>query len=406
MSWRDQLRPGSFRGVPFKVDSHSHELGRRTALHEYALKDDPWAEDLGRAPRRWRVQAYVIGPDYMAGRDALKAALETKGPGVLVHPWLGVQTVALETPAAIEESTRDGGQALFVMSFVEAGANAAPGIAVDTAAAAVDAAGAASAAAASGTAAGFTTAGLPAFVGAAAGGVLGEIKAQVAAVVAGLAPAISALGDLAQLGEDLVSEANALIAAPAEMAGRVIALVGQIRSLATNPLAALPALRGLMGFGGDLAAVLGVTPSRDRQRLNQAALVALTRRAAAAEAVIAVSEISFESYDQAAAIRDDLAAALDVLALEAGDASEDDAWRALEALRAALIRDVEARGGSRARVFTHVPAATLPALVLAHRIYGDAGRDLEIVARNAIAHPGFVAGGRGLELLSPQAEAG
>jgi len=403
MAWRDNLRPASFRGVPFKVDNHSHELGRRTELHQYALRDEPWPEDMGRAPRRWRIQGYVIGPDYMAARDALAAALEAEGPGILVHPWLGVLNVALEGPQAIEESSQEGGQALFSLSFVEAGANTAPGIAVDTAAAAADSAGSAADVAASSAAAGFSVAGAPGFVTGAGGDLLGEIKAQVEAAVAGLAPAISTLGDLQALGEGLVADAAALVATPAAMAGQIIGLVGKVRSLAGNPLAALPGLRGLMGFGDDLAAVLGLTPSRSRQRANQAAIIALVRRAAAAEAVIAVSEISFESYDQAAAIRDDLAAAIDQLVLEAGDAGEDDAWRALEGLRASLVRDVEARGGSRARVFRYAPAATLPALVLAHRLYGDAGRDLEIVARNRLAHPGFVPAGRDLELLSPEA---
>ncbi|MBI1408116.1 MAG: hypothetical protein GC145_18545 [Caulobacter sp.] len=406
MAWREQLRPASFRGVAFKVDSHVHEAGRRTEVHQYAQRDEPFAEDMGRALRRWRVQAFVIGPDYMAARDALKAALETKGPGVLVHPWLGVLTVSVEGPQSIEESAAEGGQALFNLSFVESGANLSPGIAQDTAAQAADAAGAASTASADSLGAGFSVAGAPGFVAASAGDVLAGVQAQVTAAVSSLAPAISALGDLNQLGADLVSQAGALIAAPASMAGQVIALVGQVRALATNPLAALPGLRALMGFGGTLAVVLGDTPSRGRQRANQAALVNLVRRAAAAEAVIAVSQIDFESYDQAAQIRDQLAAGIDLLSIEAGDAGEDEAWRALEAMRSALVRDVEARGGSRARVFGFSPMATLPALVLAHRIYGDATRDLELVSRNRIAHPGFVPAGRQLELLTPDGGAG
>mgnify|MGYP000977712715 CR=1 FL=1 len=39
------------------------------------------------------------------------------------------------------------------------------------------------------------------------------------------------------------------------------------------------------------------------------------------------------------------------------------------------------------------PPASVPALVAAHRLYGDAGRDAEIVGRNRIRHPGRVPGG-------------
>jgi prophage DNA circulation protein len=39
---------------------------------------------------------------------------------------------------------------------------------------------------------------------------------------------------------------------------------------------------------------------------------------------------------------------------------------------------------------TLIPPATEPSLVLAWRWYGDANRAAELVARNALRHPGFV----------------
>lgn len=42
---------------------------------------------------------------------------------------------------------------------------------------------------------------------------------------------------------------------------------------------------------------------------------------------------------------------------------------------------------------------TMPALLIAHRVYGDARRADDIVSRNRIAHPGFVSGGQVLEVL-------
>jgi prophage DNA circulation protein len=42
----------------------------------------------------------------------------------------------------------------------------------------------------------------------------------------------------------------------------------------------------------------------------------------------------------------------------------------------------------------------LPALVVAHRLYGDAARADEITVRNGARHPGALRGGIALEVLS------
>lgn len=78
MSWRDQLRDGSFRGVPFKIQASRALVGRRGQVHEYPLRDKPYAEDLGRRARAFNVECFVLGADYMAQRDALIAALEER----------------------------------------------------------------------------------------------------------------------------------------------------------------------------------------------------------------------------------------------------------------------------------------------------------------------------------------
>jgi prophage DNA circulation protein len=60
-----------------------------------------------------------------------------------------------------------------------------------------------------------------------------------------------------------------------------------------------------------------------------------------------------------------------------------------------------ARGGGTARSTT--PLQTIPALVLAHSLYGDAwyqsARADELVARNRIIHPGFVPAGRAVTYI-------
>src|SRR6185437_9361631 len=122
MSWRDNLRPGSFRGVAFLIDTGvSTQIGRRGQLHEYPLRDLPWAEDLGRRARRFAVNCLVIGSDYMTARDQLIAALEARGPGTLVHPYYGTMRVSVVDAVEVREDTKDGGVARFRIPFAEAG---------------------------------------------------------------------------------------------------------------------------------------------------------------------------------------------------------------------------------------------------------------------------------------------
>ena len=56
----ENLRPASFRGVAFEVESHSESGGRRVELHEYPLRDTPYAEDLGKKAGKWQIEAFLV----------------------------------------------------------------------------------------------------------------------------------------------------------------------------------------------------------------------------------------------------------------------------------------------------------------------------------------------------------
>jgi prophage DNA circulation protein len=96
-SWWQQLQPGSWRGVGFVMDAAETRAGRRVAVHEYPYRDTIWAEDLGRLPRRFSFQAFLVGDDVYQQRNAMIQACEQPGEGTLVHPTLGsVQCVLLD----------------------------------------------------------------------------------------------------------------------------------------------------------------------------------------------------------------------------------------------------------------------------------------------------------------------
>lgn len=398
MAWRDKLQKGSFRGAPFFWQKSDSEVGRKTARHDYPLRDEAYIEDLGKAPREFTLDVLVIGPDYMAARDRLIAALETPGPGVLVHPTHGTMRVALKDKARFSESTAEGGMARFTLSFVQAADNKQPTAAIDTAGAVMAKADAAVLAVKKDVAATMNVAKKPAFIlGAAqamAQSALDKINAVRRMVAPPLIPAevTKLVSTLSQVRGALTT----LINTPFDLAGNIQGLITDIRLLTNNPLAIIKAYTDLFGFGSDQPEVPQTTGSRISQAINQAAIISLIQTSAVIEAARTTSQVEFGSYQEAQQLRGELIEQLDQLL----DHAADDVYIALLELRLAVITDITARGANLARIVPYTPKRTLPALVIAYHIYGDAAECDNLVSRNRIRHPGFVPGGVPLEVLT------
>lgn len=132
MVWRENLVPASFRGVEFSVEeSENRAGGRRIALHEYPGRDDPFAEDLGEVTRRFTIEGFIVGDDYLDRGRALIDACNVRGPGELVHPYRGSQNVVCNEIVETVR-TRDGRMATYTMSFTEAGEDQFPSSDTDT----------------------------------------------------------------------------------------------------------------------------------------------------------------------------------------------------------------------------------------------------------------------------------
>ncbi|HEY7419781.1 MAG TPA: DNA circularization N-terminal domain-containing protein [Ktedonobacteraceae bacterium] len=127
--WRDALmQQASFKGVIFHVETGARLSGRRTVVHEYPKRNDPYSEDMGRQARRFHIQGYLIyrpnNPlyEYTSQRYALYSALESDDAGKLIHPSIapgGMQCMC-ERFTMVENRQR-GGFTEFEMQFVEAG---------------------------------------------------------------------------------------------------------------------------------------------------------------------------------------------------------------------------------------------------------------------------------------------
>ncbi|HAT2374348.1 TPA: DNA circularization protein [Raoultella ornithinolytica] len=89
MAWETDLQDASFRGVAFDIITARDSVQRDIAEHEYPYRNGANIEDLGGKPRSLQCQAVFFGDDYESRLQAFIAALDTRGPGELIHPVFG-----------------------------------------------------------------------------------------------------------------------------------------------------------------------------------------------------------------------------------------------------------------------------------------------------------------------------
>ncbi len=435
MSWRDSLREASFRGVRFEVESVEASYGRRKAVHKFPLRDLPQIQDLGGNPDAFSVEAYVIGRDYMAVRDALTTALKQPGPGVLVEQYRGEITVEIIGDFRVRESSREGGMAIITFSAIEAEDATYPQQTLATAKTLNSAADQALTTQAEGFGAAFDVDGFPDYLSAIGVAQVTGFINQARTVVARVGALAQPLADFANLASSTAGELSSLIRAPVLLASRVTGMMSLLASSFTSPLSALDGLGGLFGFdstgSGGTAPPGTPTPAQAQLNANTAAVNTLIQSAAVIEAARVISQVRYgdrarlarnrgrdtgtvlptrtlarsvpelpvvdiASRQEANALRERLVEQLDRVAEIAPD---DTAYYAITGLRAAVVVDIATRGANLAEVQHIVLPEVAPALTLAWSQYGDARADQDIIDRNRISDPLAVPAGLMLEVL-------
>lgn len=530
----DNLRQGSFRGVPFNYQDAGGEHGRRGQLHEYPKRDVPEWEDLGRKGRQFALDVFVSGDDWSTQRNALIAACEKKSLGKLVHPLLGDLTVAC-TDCRWQETVTALGRADFNLTFLEGAPHdfTSTDQTEDTGATVDDAANSTAAASQNSFQRAFNTSGLPRQVGTGAAstllgatdlvkGAIGFVKSDVGGAgswfsyvskgikyvrkqyndisgavrlatgaigsaifsinrtvswigdITSLRGAGGILGSIDSLGNHLGSlirnvsglfttgsgdgfqswasqrsmgvartvavnafASNRVAAAPdaaanAFLTGTAVVpaaavpvtskTVGgysaatilsafklhmQIATATARPAVppappvqeqALNAFNSTSaGLRAGSAAAVAAVPAQSWINRNAFAIYDVLRQHALIEAASALTAYPFASRTEALTLRDQVGDALDA---EANLVDDDDLFRTLASLRIAVIRDVTARSAGLPDVSSVTLKASLPAVVLAHRLYGDPSTSNDLIARNDVRHPLFLPAGTPMEVLS------
>lgn len=402
MTWREDYQPGSFRGAPFRTQSHERSGGRRNAVFEMPGRDEPLVEDLGRRARQFSLEFHVIGSDYRSRRDALIDALEAEGPGLLIHPWHG-QMMVVVMDYRTSETTQDGGMCWFTVTFLEAGIEVTAPIAVESGQLGAAEADKVVADVPRDLAGKFSIEDAAAFVEDASAELVTGM-AQVTQVAAGLQGGVGPALRAFEAGLSLLpANMQGLLRAPLSLGLSIVGLVSTVSALSTSPRRKIAALTIMLDWIPNGSVSFAATRNRAREAANRDALLAAFRLTTAAELARAVSSSSFASYEDAVAVRDAVTSRFDLLAIAAADAGDDTTADAFDGLRRAVTRDIAVRGSNLARTYGLVLPQSEPALRVANRVYGRKGvadRAAELAARNAVLHPGFLPAGVELQLLT------
>jgi hypothetical protein len=422
MAWHDTLLPASWRGIPFGVVTNANTAGRMLAIHQYPLRDVVWPEDLGKAPRRFQIQGFLVGDNVQLQRIAFIRAAEVAGPGTLVHPTMGIVQVTLLSSSFAEE-WREGRVVNLQLEFIEQGSVLFPVISpatgILTALAAVQSV--------VGVAASYVAAvqGVVSLGASVVGQIVGVVSSfasigqQVAGDAAAAIGAVTGLvGNFGRYGSGKRTQAlpeSATVAsqltAQAEGHAAVLAAVAAAGpAVEADPVNGAPeAVRALVvavaaagGTPGDQIrifdefrvfapkVVAGPVGLGAAMRAGQEAAAAMCRRHAVIGMAEAARSYQPDNYQDAVATRDLVCAALDEEITGAGDVGDDAAYLALRDLRTSIADDLTERAAKVARLREVEFSSVLPALVQAQMLYRDGARGDDLVARAGVVHPAFM----------------
>ena len=446
--WMDQLRPASYKGIPFGVLASAVKFGRKNVIHNYPLRDTVWVEDLGRAARRITMEGFLVenaaylqtyfhelgspSSSVIEWRKNLIVACEASGDGELIHPTLGRLRVSL-LDIEVSEQWDEGRVFKIRFTFLEGGQRIFPGNTTST----------------------------PDDVDSKSKDANDKIKQDFAKRVAAslrsgaaaVMAAVNAVQKYSRMVQGLINDAtniknlvlnagSLLQAASGQSSGRRFsggsvltptaqtplqqrgagsAAMTQVNVASKNLITSATALSGTTTdafssavqtlVASALAAAVNpadglrvmaaaavfspaIIPASDAVGININTVTKATADLCRRSAVIAMAQASSTyqpvSYDDAVNVRAWVTELIDAEIDLAGEQNEDATFNALFDLRTAVVLDLIARGGSMSKMVQFNTPESLPATVLAHRLYGDISRVDELVEYAKPIHPAFM----------------
>lgn len=390
---------GSFRGVGFWARRRRGGGGRRLVIDQFNGEERGHSvQDLGAKTGKFQeLSCFVVGDGVFEERKRLEEALDAPGKGRLVHPWIGSFDVFIED-WTVDEDASDLGDARFDVVYVKVGEEVVLPTSTESTAQETDAAATATVAV-SETDLGdsLVTEAQPNFVlDSAADGV--RAAADALENLRGRVPEIPEKAREYSLAvQKLFNEAASLVRVPFELAAAITGAVNQAAAIAQVPGDALYLYRNLRDFSLTLPDFTD-TPARAQELENLLAIQNLVRRSAVSEGARATIVAEYSSRESALGTMNEWTAAIADVELDA----TGETFQELGKLKAALVRDLSIRAAKLPSVTEVQILATLPALVLANKLYGHANVEAnaaDLVARNDPENSNFMPEGVPLEVL-------
>lgn len=439
--WSEHLHQASFRGVPFVIDKSASNFGRRQVVHSYPYRDTSYIEDMGRSARTLLLTGFLVqnsqiytAPDVMTQRDSLIAACEMPGAGTLVHPTLGEMMVSVTDSALkIDENSANGRVFAFTLTVVESGLRAFAITGAAEMGASIQS-----------SWLGLSAKAVAGFIST----VKGEMRSATQAIktlkntaafwgrmVANTTNEASNLGNALRstLGRNrygrfnhgtvggsssgvtaVVSQQSDTDNLPALIAQR-LALTVEGQAAIDAAIEALLSASSIDGYAGKVLALVNallasgistldiirlmenLTAIRDDRFLANSSDVAvmdashhLMMTLCAGGMVSAAAQYQPESYDDAVAVLGRVCAVIDDTALAAADRGNDETYSALMLMRESIVALLQQAGANLSRVGEVSFNRSLPALMLANRLYQDALRGDGLVKMANPIHPAFM----------------
>lgn len=389
MGWQANYRQAQFRTAEFFVPDSDVSGGRRAVVHEFPQKEIPFVEDMGRKARQFSIDAYVLGDDYMVGRDALIEALEKSGPGKLVHPYYGTIDVVCQS-WSVHESRGELRFAKFSLSFVEAGVLVNPTIVVDTSA----------------------------NVALKKTNALDKVKAWLAKAYNVARVPHSVMSNVVSSinkGLSVIEDAKKVVSAVSDfrrdldnMKGKAIQLAFDVQDLAQEFADALT-------FGTNEGDSFPASPDNARAQFNEMQsmfdfvpddivgssdpseiFASYIQQNAVINALGLTSIMTFDSVEDANNIREIVLTKLEEFLLSTID---DELYKAYYELSTSVIFDIDTRAKTLARVAEYTAMQHISSLVLAYNLYGAIDNEQDIIDRNRLSNPAFIPAAVPIEVL-------
>lgn len=395
-----KFKKAKFKNVEFFVESHEKSGGRRVVLHEYPNRDLPSSEDLGRKASSFTIEAYLIGASVDEERDALETALESEGPGILVHPYYGERFVTLKDEYKVRETVGEQRVVRFTLSFAETTETVTPSVEKDSLFGALDALDGLKDAAALDFSRLFSVFKQPAFVVESATSKLRGLTAVLQRNQGSATGFYRMTAELAFSIRQLNNAAGDLVRSPSVMAEQIRSamdlLTAAVGATPGGARAAYAAQLALANFGASDVVIVAATPSRAQEESNRKSMNDLAQRMALASAAEQALNIPFESTEEALRVKGAILEKLDDLSLEASD----DVYEAIRSAAAAIGGAIPEPAQRLPNLVSLPTYQTTTSLSLVYRAFGSVAKEEDLISRNAIRHPAFISGGRSLRVVN------